>query len=92
MATTNTEQYSSSPIVLGIAGAIIVGTIGGWLLLNNQSSAPLVEQAESPSTLAMAMPRIASEAVPIDTGIELSLIHISEPTRRRIESRRRCGG
>lgn len=67
METAVSEEYSSSPIVLGIAGAIIVGALGGWLLLNNFSSTPPVEPVDASTTLAIALPRIAGEAVSVVT-------------------------
>lgn len=67
MAAADTEEYSSSPIVLGIAGAIIVGAAGGWLLLNNRAPAPLVETSSTSTTLAIAMPRVPGEAAAAPT-------------------------
>ena len=70
MATERTEEYDSSPIVLGIAGAIIVGAIGGWILLNYDSSATVDEQGAEQPVLAIALPRATDSAVSVDDEID----------------------
>ncbi|MDH3440123.1 MAG: energy transducer TonB [Gammaproteobacteria bacterium] len=85
MTAAGPEEYSSSPIVLGIAGAIIVGALGGWVLLSSKGLAPPVDQADTSTTLAIALPRIPGEVfsaaaetdavpvaeAPVDVAVEL---------------------
>ena len=66
MTTSRPEEYTSSTIVIGIAAAIIVSAVGGWIFLNNKSATPQLESPGVATTLAVALPTATSERITAD--------------------------
>lgn len=77
MLTASAEQYSSSPIIMGIASAIVVSALGGWLLLDNKTSMQPIDEPIANTLLAIATPSTPAADSPIDVDAELRKARLS---------------
>ena len=71
MPVASPKEYTSSPIALGIAGAIVVSALGGWLMLINDASPEAIDEPTANSLLAIAPSNAPSTESTIDVDVEL---------------------
>ena len=77
MQVARSKEYSSLPIILGIASAIVVSASGGWIVLDNKTSPEAVEEPIAQTPLANLSLRTSESDSSIDIDAELRKARLS---------------
>lgn len=76
---TETKDNSSLPLLLSITGAVLAVAVGGWFLLNQQSSAPDAE-SDAPRDIPAAVADAPAEPASLDNPEASSEPNAEAPT------------